>query len=55
VARPENPITSTWHGGANLASHADIEKLAITKKEYEEHGAARVSRKFAMAFSEMNP
>ncbi|KAI9151421.1 actin family protein [Paramyrothecium foliicola] len=52
VARPENPITSTWSGGANLANHADIEKFAVTKQEYEEHGAAWVSRKFAMTFNE---
>ncbi|KAH7157329.1 actin family [Dactylonectria estremocensis] len=47
VARPADPITNTWYGGAHLANHAHIEKLAVTKKEYEEHGAAWVARKFA--------
>ncbi|EKJ74377.1 hypothetical protein FPSE_05448 [Fusarium pseudograminearum CS3096] len=46
VARPADPITQTWYGGANLASHPHIEKLAVTKKDYEEHGAAWVARKF---------
>ena len=47
VARPADPITNTWLGGAHLASHPHIEKLAVTKQEYEEHGAAWVARKFA--------
>ncbi|GKU06826.1 actin arp-6 [Fusarium langsethiae] len=46
VARPADPITQTWYGGANLASHPHIERLAVTKKDYEEHGAAWVTRKF---------
>lgn len=47
VARPADPITSTWSGAANLANHADIEKLSVTKQQYEEHGQAWVARKFA--------
>lgn len=47
VARPPDPITSTWYGGANLANHAHIEKLVVTKKEYDEHGGAWVAQKFA--------
>ncbi|KAM0248947.1 hypothetical protein ACHAP5_003155 [Fusarium lateritium] len=47
VARPADPVTQTWYGGANLANHPDIEKLAVTKKEYEEHGSSWVARKFA--------
>ncbi|KAI1759807.1 Actin/actin-like protein [Hypoxylon sp. FL1150] len=47
VARPENPIISTWLGGANLAKHEHVEKLSVTKQEYEEYGAAWVARKFA--------
>lgn len=47
VARPENPICSTWRGAANFARHEHVEKLAVTKKEYEENGAAWVARKFA--------
>ncbi|KEY73679.1 hypothetical protein S7711_07725 [Stachybotrys chartarum IBT 7711] len=51
IAQPTNPIICTWQGGANLANHRDIEKLVVTKQEYEEHGAGWVSRKFAMANS----
>lgn len=47
VARPENPIVSTWVGAANFARHEHIERLAVTKQEYEEHGAGWVARKFA--------
>jgi len=47
VAAPEQPIYSTWHGAAQLARHEDIEKMVVTKQEYDEHGAAWVARKFA--------
>lgn len=47
VARPADPITNTWQGGANLANHVHMNKLAVTKQEYEEHGAAWVARRFA--------
>ncbi|EQB52313.1 hypothetical protein CGLO_08073 [Colletotrichum gloeosporioides Cg-14] len=46
VAHPVNPITSTWHGGANLAKHPDILKYSATKQEYEEYGGAWIARKF---------
>ncbi|KZZ95470.1 beta-lactamase family protein [Moelleriella libera RCEF 2490] len=47
VARPADPVTSTWQGAANLASHPNIEQLVVTKKEYEELGPTLVARKFA--------
>lgn len=47
VARPADPITSTWLGGANLARHETIGSLCVTKQEYEEYGPAWVARKFA--------
>ncbi|KAL2262778.1 hypothetical protein VTK26DRAFT_72 [Humicola hyalothermophila] len=47
VARPEDPVISTWLGAANLAKHEHIERLAVTKQEYEEHGSGWVARKFA--------
>ncbi|KAK3942625.1 Actin/actin-like protein [Diplogelasinospora grovesii] len=47
VARPANPITSTYYGAANFAKHEHVEKLAVTKQEYEEHGAGWVARRFA--------
>lgn len=49
VARPTNPITHTWHGAANLANHASIEQLVVTKQQYEEFGSAWVARKFLKA------
>lgn len=49
VARPADPITNTWYGAANFANHVDIEKLVITKAEYEEQGASWAARKFATA------
>ncbi|GAB0136774.1 Actin- protein 6 [Epichloe bromicola] len=51
VARPADPITSTWYGAANLANHMDIEKLAVTKKEYEELGSILVAKKLAAGLS----
>ncbi|KAH6842620.1 actin family [Chaetomium sp. MPI-CAGE-AT-0009] len=47
VARPEDPIISTWLGAANFARHEHVERLTVTKQEYEEHGAGWVARKFA--------
>ena len=47
VATPVDPITSTWRGAANFARHPHAERLAVTKQEYEEHGAQWVARKFA--------
>ncbi|RYC64002.1 hypothetical protein CHU98_g2198 [Xylaria longipes] len=47
VARPSDPITNTWLGGANLARDARLQSLAATKLEYEEHGSAWLARKFA--------
>lgn len=47
VARPADPVTSTWQGAANLACHPNIEQLVVTKKEYEELGPTLVARKFA--------
>jgi actin-related protein 6 len=47
VARPADAITSTWLGGAGLARHPHINRLCVTKKEYEENGQAWVARKFA--------
>ncbi|KAG5918364.1 Actin- protein 6 [Claviceps africana] len=47
VARPADPVTSTWHGAAHLANHANIEKLVVTKKEYEELGSTLIAKKLA--------
>ncbi|KAM4062706.1 actin domain-containing protein [Hirsutella rhossiliensis] len=47
VARPADPVTSTWRGAANMATSAHMDRVAVTKLEYEELGAALVARKFA--------
>lgn len=47
VARPSDPVTSTWEGMKVLANHEAVEGLVVTKAEYEENGAAWVRRKFA--------
>ncbi|KAF4591353.1 beta-lactamase family protein [Ophiocordyceps camponoti-floridani] len=47
VARSPDPVTSTWRGAANMANHADMEAVAVTKQEYEELGVALVARRFA--------
>ncbi|KAL8372124.1 hypothetical protein RB595_001764 [Gaeumannomyces hyphopodioides] len=46
VARPADPVTSTWHGAAAFAAHPHADRLAVTKQEYEEHGALWVARRF---------
>jgi actin-related protein 6 len=48
VARAQDPVVWTWMGAANFARHAHVERLAVTKQEYEEHGSAWVARKFAL-------
>lgn len=47
VARPADPVASTWHGAAAFAAHPHADRLAVTKHEYEEHGALWVARRFA--------
>jgi actin-related protein 6 len=47
VARPADPIVSTWKGGAELARDPDLlATMSVTKQEYEENGAGWVARKF---------
>jgi actin-related protein 6 len=47
VARPADPIVSTWQGGANLAKEEEtLARLSVTKQEYDEHGAGWVARRF---------
>ncbi|CZR66348.1 related to actin-like protein [Phialocephala subalpina] len=47
VAKPSDPIVSTWQGGASLARDEDrLAALSVTKEDYDEHGSAWVARKF---------
>ncbi|RMD39717.1 hypothetical protein DV735_g5411, partial [Chaetothyriales sp. CBS 134920] len=48
VRKPAESITSSWLGGARLASRhpQTVREYGITKEEYYEHGSAWVARKF---------
>ncbi|CRK31057.1 Actin-related protein 6 like [Verticillium longisporum] len=46
VARPADPITSTWLGAANLARHGNLPNMCVTKAAYEEHGGSWLAQKF---------
>ncbi|RKF71766.1 Actin-related protein 6 [Golovinomyces cichoracearum] len=48
VARHSDPITSSWLGGAKLAKEENIlQRLSVTKQDYDEFGTSWVARKFA--------
>ncbi|KAG5979173.1 Actin- protein 6 [Claviceps digitariae] len=47
VARPADPVTSTWYGAAHLANHVNIESMVVTKMEYEELGSTLIAKKLA--------
>lgn len=51
VTRPADPATCTWRGAARFASlpqnAATVNRVCVTKQEYDEHGAGWVARKFA--------
>ncbi len=51
VVRPTDPITTTWRGAASFAAHPHADQLAVTKQEYDEHGALLVARKFSAGLS----
>ncbi|XP_074643022.1 actin-related protein 6-like [Tubulanus polymorphus] len=38
IRLPDDPITYSWHGGAQLAQTPDFKKLCVTREQYEEHG-----------------
>ncbi|KAL6252585.1 Actin-related protein 6 [Rhinocladiella similis] len=49
VRKMNDPITSTWLGGAKMASRfpSVVREYGITKEEYWEHGSAWAARRFA--------
>lgn len=48
VARPADPIVSTYTGAAALATDVDLlSSMSVTKQEYEEYGSAYVAKRFA--------
>ena len=47
VRKMEDPVTSTWLGGARLArNQEDVRRLGVTRQEYFEHGSLWVGRRF---------
>ena len=50
VRKLDDPITSSWLGGARLASrHRDVvREYGVTKEEYFEHGSAWTARRFLL-------
>lgn len=48
VRAPEDPLTYTWLGGARLASDPGrMQKIAVIRQDYFEHGANWTQRRFA--------
>ncbi|EXJ59666.1 hypothetical protein A1O7_03812 [Cladophialophora yegresii CBS 114405] len=57
VRKMPDPTTSTWLGGARLASHWPevVREYGVTKEEYYEHGSAWVARRFVSGGSGKGP
>ena len=52
VRSMDNPITSTWLGGARMATNREILKsVVVTKQQYQEHGSVWAGRKFTSGSS----
>lgn len=50
VRSMEDPVTSTWLGGARMAGNREmVRKIGASKEEYAEFGSGWVARKFAAA------
>jgi actin-related protein 6 len=50
VLTVSSPIISTWLGGGALAAdQTALQKLQVTRQEYQEHGAGWVARVFSGA------
>ena len=49
VRKMDDPVTSTWLGGARMArgNRSVVREFAVTREEYLEHGSAWAARKFA--------
>lgn len=46
----EDPVTSTWLGGARMAWNREVvRKVGVSKEEYAEYGSGWVGRRFAAA------
>ncbi len=48
VRAMENPVTSTWLGGARMAGNREVvRRIGVSKEEYAELGSGWVGRRFA--------
>ncbi|KIY02545.1 uncharacterized protein Z520_01010 [Fonsecaea multimorphosa CBS 102226] len=57
VRKMADPVTSTWLGGARLASGfpRTVREYGVTREEYLEHGSAWVARRFVSGGSGKGP
>lgn len=57
VRKMQDPITSTWLGGARLASRFPgiVREYGVTREEYLEHGSAWTARRFVSGGSGKGP
>ena len=47
VRAMEDPVTSTWLGGARMAGNREaVRQIGVSREEYFEHGSAWVGRRF---------
>ena len=47
VRAMEDPVTSTWLGGARMAANREVvRQIGVSREEYFEHGSAWVGRRF---------
>jgi actin-related protein 6 len=47
VRKMEDPVTSTWLGGARMAGNREVvRRVGVSRQEYFEHGSAWVGRRF---------
>jgi actin-related protein 6 len=50
VKTMDNPVTSTWLGGARMAANREVvRRIGVSKEEYAEFGSGWVGRRFAGA------
>ncbi|KAF2425267.1 actin-related protein, ARP6 class [Tothia fuscella] len=48
IALPDDPVKSTWLGGARMANNPEVlKRLLVTREDYLEHGANWTLRRFA--------
>uniref|UniRef100_T1INQ6 Actin-related protein 6 n=1 Tax=Strigamia maritima TaxID=126957 RepID=T1INQ6_STRMM len=46
VVLPKNPMVYAWHGGVSLSSDKEVNRMMVTRQQYEEHGVSICQDKF---------